>query len=146
MSGYRTFAAVAVSLNARGEVGPDNGLLWKYGKGTPYVPSPLLSNGRLYFTQANVNLLTVWDAKSGKPLLEQERLTGARSFYASPVAAAGRVYLVGQDGTTLVFKEGDRPELLATNKLNDAIDASPAVAGKQLFLRAHGRVYCIEGK
>ena len=46
----------------------------------------------------------------------------------------------------ITLKEGDRPELLATNRLNDPIDASPAVAGKQLFLRAHGRVYCIEGK
>lgn len=146
MSGYRGAAAVAVSLDARGEVGPGNGLLWKYGKGTPYVPSPLLLNGRLYFTQANQALLTVLEAETGKPLLEQERLTGARSFYSSPVAAAGRIYLAGQDGTTLVFKEGDRPELIATNKLSDPVDATPALAGKQLFLRAHSRLYCIEGK
>ena len=146
MSGYRGAAAVAVSLDARGEIGPGSGLLWKYGKGTPYVPSPLLSNGRLYFTQGNQNPLTVLEAKTGKPLLEQERLTGASSFYSSPVAAAGRIYLVGQNGTTLVFKEGDRPELIATNKLNEPIDATPALAGKQLFLRAHRRLYCIEGQ
>lgn len=146
MSGYRGAAAVAVSLDARGEVGPGNGLLWKYGKGTPYVPSPLLLNGRLYFTQSNQALLTVLEAKTGKPLLEQERLTGVRGFYSSPVSAAGRIYLTGQDGTTLVFKEGDRPELIATNKLSDPIDATPALAGKQVFLRAHSRLYCIEGK
>jgi outer membrane protein assembly factor BamB len=146
MSGYQGSAAVAISLDAKGDVAEGKGLVWKYGKGTPYVPSPLLSNGRLYFTQANQNLLTVLEAKTGKPLLEQERLTGVRSFYASPVAAAGRVYLVGQDGTTLVFKESDRPELLATNKLNDPIDASPALAGKQMFVRSHSRLYCIDGK
>jgi outer membrane protein assembly factor BamB len=146
MSGYRGAAAVAMSLDARGEVGPGNGLLWKYGKGTPYVPSPLLSNGRLYFTQANQNLLTVLDAKSGKPLVEQDRLPNVKSFYSSPVAAAGRVYLTAQDGTTLVFKEGDKPELIATNKLDDPIDASPALAGKQMFLRSHSRLYCVEGK
>jgi outer membrane protein assembly factor BamB len=146
MSGYKGAAAVAVSLDARGEVAPGNGLLWKYGKGTPYVPSPLLSNGRLYFTQANQNLLTVLDAKTGKPLVEQDRLPNVRSFYSSPVAAAGRIYLTGQDGTTLVFKEGDKPELIATNKLDDPIDASPALAGKQMFLRSHSRVYCIETK
>ena len=146
MSGYRGAAAVAVSLDARGEVGPGNGLLWKYDKGTPYVPSPLLLNGRLYFTQANQNPLTILDAKSGKPLLEQERLRGTTSFYSSPISAAGRIYLVGQDGTTLVFKEGDQPELIARNKLNDPIDATPALAGSQLFLRAHSRLYCVEGK
>jgi outer membrane protein assembly factor BamB len=146
MSGYKGALAVAVSRDARGEVGPSNGLIWKFGKGTPYVPSPVLVNGRLYFTEGNTNLLSVLDAKTGKPLLERERLTGARSFYASPVAAAGRVYFTDQGGTTLVFKEGDKPELLATNKLNDAIDATPALVGSQLFLRAHGRLYCIEGK
>ncbi|HKA06328.1 MAG TPA: PQQ-binding-like beta-propeller repeat protein, partial [Gemmataceae bacterium] len=146
MSGYTGSSAVAVSLDARGEVGPDNGLIWKYGKGTPYVPSPLLSNGRLYFTQANQNLLTVLDAKTGKSLVEQDRLPNVKSFYSSPVAAAGRVYLTAQDGTTLVFKEGDKPELIATNKLDDPIDASPALAGKQIFLRSHSRLYCMEGK
>jgi outer membrane protein assembly factor BamB len=145
VSGYRGAAGVAVSLDATGEVKPGSGLVWKYGKGTPYVPSPLLSNGRLWFTAGNTNLLTILDAKSGKPLLEQERLPAVRSFYASPVAAAGRVYFTSQDGTTLVFREGDKPELLTTNKLNDPIDASPALVGKQIFLRAHGRLYCIEG-
>jgi outer membrane protein assembly factor BamB len=146
VSGYKGAGGVAVSLDATGEVTAGAGLIWKYNKGTPYVPSPLLSNGRLYFTQGNANLLTVLDAKTGKPLLEQERLTGVRTFYASPVAAAGRVYLVDQSGTTLVFKEGDKPELLATNRVNDSIDASPAPVGKQLFLRSHTRLYCIEAK
>ena len=57
------------------------------------------------------------DAKTGKPLMDRERLPGVRSFYSSPVAAAGRIYLASQDGTTLVLKEGDQPEVIATNKL-----------------------------
>ncbi|MBO0698965.1 MAG: PQQ-binding-like beta-propeller repeat protein, partial [Zavarzinella sp.] len=144
--GYKGSAAVAVSLDATGEVGPGAGLIWKYTKGTPYVPSPVLTNGRLYFTQGNANLLTVLDAKTGKPLVEQDRLPSVRSFYASPVAAAGRVYFIDQSGTALVFQDGDKPELVATNRLNDAIDASPVPVGKQLFLRSHSRLYCIEGR
>lgn len=146
MSGYRGSAAVAVSLDARGEVGPGSGLLWKHARGTPYVASPVLSNGRLWFTEERVNLLTILDTKTGKPVVDRERLTAARQFYASPVAAAGRVYLVDRSGTTLVFKEGDKPELLATNQLEDSIDASPALAGKQIFLRSLGGLYCIEAK
>jgi len=145
LSGYRGAYGVAVSLDARGEVSEGSGLIWKHTKGTPYVPSPLLSNGRLWFTASNTNLLTILETKTGKVIKEQERLP-ARSFYASPVAAAGRVYFVDQEGTTLVYKEGDKPELLETNKLSDPIDASPALAGKQLFLRSHGKLYCIEGK
>lgn len=143
MAGYRGAAGMAVSLDARGEVSEGHGLLWKVSKGTPYVPSPLLSNGKLYFTAGNTNLMTVLDTKTGKPVGEQERLN-AKSFYGSPVAAAGRIYFTSQEGTTLVYKEGEKLELLATNKLNDAIDASPALVGKQIFLRSHGRLYCIE--
>jgi len=145
VAGYRGAAGLAVSLDSTGEIADGNGILWKVSKGTPYVPSPLLSNGRLWYTSGNVNLLTVLDVKTGKPLIDQERLP-VRSFYGSPVAAAGRVYFTSQDGTTLVYKEGDKLELLATNKLNDPIDGSMALAGKQVFLRSHGRIWCLEGK
>jgi outer membrane protein assembly factor BamB len=142
MSGYKGAAAVAVSLDAAGDV--TDKVLWRYGKGTPYVPSPLLLGDRLWFTQANDATLTVLDTKTGKPVIEQKRLPGAKSFYASPVAAAGRVYLVDRDGTTLVLKAGDKLDILATNRLDDAIDASPAIVGKQLFLRGEKYLYCIE--
>src|SRR5262249_36419534 len=57
MSGYKGAAAVAVSLDAAGDV--TDKVLWRYGKGTPYVPSPLLLGDRLWFTQANDATLTV---------------------------------------------------------------------------------------
>jgi outer membrane protein assembly factor BamB len=145
MSGYRGSAAVAVPLTAVGDLGTKTGVLWRYGKGTPYVPSPLLLDGRLYFTQANGEKLTVLDAKTGRVVIDEERLPGASQFYASPVAAPGRVYLVDRKGTTVVLKAGtDAVEVLATNKLNDPVDATPALAGKQLFLRATTNLYCIE--
>ena len=60
------------------------------------------------------------------------------------MAAAGRIYLVDRDGTTLVLKQGDKLEVPATNRLNEPIDASPAVVGKQLFLRSDRSLFCIE--
>ena len=144
MSGYRGAAAVAVPLAARGDLSDPKAVAWRYGKGTPYVPSPLLLDGRLYFTQANSQVLTVLDAKTGRPLLADERLPGVKDFYASPVAAGGRIYLVDRTGTTLVLKPGDQPEVVATNRLDDPVDASPAVAGRQLFLRGQKYLYCIE--
>ena len=77
-------------------------------------------------------------------MLDRERLPGPTSFYASPVAAAGRIYLVDRDGTTLVLKQSDRLEVLARIALDDPIDASPAVVGRQLFLRGEKFLYCIE--
>jgi outer membrane protein assembly factor BamB len=144
MSGYRGSMALAIPLGSTGDVTDSKKIAWRYDRGTPYVPSPLLYQGRLYFTQANDALLTVLDARTGKALTDRQRLKGVSSFYASPVGAAGRVYFVGRDGTGVVLKSGDKPEVLAVNKLDDPIDASPAVVGKQLFLRGEGHLYCLE--
>jgi len=143
MSGYGDSIAFAVPLDSVGDVGAANRLAWRYGKGTPYVPSPLLLDDRLIFTQANNALLTMLDRKTGQVILDRERLPGQQSFYASPVAAAGRIYLVDRAGTTLVLKQGDQLEILATNELDDKIDASPALVGRQLFLRGESHLYCI---
>jgi outer membrane protein assembly factor BamB len=142
VSGYGDSVAVAVPLDSVGEVGPGD-LVWRHRKGTPYVPSPLLVGDRLVFTQANNALLTILDRKTGKPVVDRERLPGQQTFYASPAAAAGRIYLVDRAGTTLVLKQGDRLEILATNELGDKVDASPVLVGRQLFLRGENTLYCI---
>jgi outer membrane protein assembly factor BamB len=146
MTGYSGALAIAVPLGSRGDLSGDGKVLWRVKQGTPYVPSPLLLGDRLYFTQSNNALLTVLDIKTGQPRVDRERLTGVTSFYASPVAGGGRVYLVDRDGTTLVLRQGDHLDILATNRLDDPIDASPALAGRQLFLRGEKFLYCIEGK
>ena len=144
VSGYRGAAAAAISLDATGDVTDSDKVLWRFGKGTPYVPSPLLSGERLWFTEMNDNILTTLDIKTGKPVINRERLSGLKSLYASPVAAAGRIYFVDREGTTVVLKDADKLEVLATNRLDDPVDASPVVVGKQLFLRGEKYLYCIE--
>lgn len=144
MSGYTNPAALAIRLGGTGDLTQSAAVLWKLSRGTPYVPSPLLLGERLYFTKERSALLSVIDTKSGRPILDEVRLPGANSFYASPVAAAGRIYLVDRGGTTLVLKPSDKLEILATNRLDDAIDASPVVVGRQLFLRGAKNLYCIE--
>lgn len=143
VSGYQGSAAVAVSLDSVGDLSSPSQVRWRYGRGTPYVPSPLLHGGRLYFTQGNGNTLTVLDAKTGKPLLTGERLPSVGQFYASPMAARDRLYLMDRSGTTLVLSAGDKPEVLATNRLGEPVDASPAVVGKTLFVRSAGHLWAI---
>jgi outer membrane protein assembly factor BamB len=144
MSGYGESKAVAVPLDSKGDLGADGKVVWRFNKGMPYVPSPALAGDRLYFTQANLTFFTILDIKTGKPVLERERLPSVSSFYASPMVAAGRIYLVDRKGTALVLKQADRLEVLATNVLDDSIDASPAAVGRQLFLRGEKYLYCIE--
>src|SRR5262249_45372485 len=142
LSGYGA-AGFALPLDARGDLTDSKQIRWHLSRGTPYVPSPLLVGGRLYFTQRNEPLLTCLDAATGRPLIDRERLPGLSSLYASPVAAAGRIYFLGRDGTTVVIKQADRLEVLATNRLGEPMDASPAVVGKEMFLRGGKSLYCL---
>jgi outer membrane protein assembly factor BamB len=144
MSGYKGAIAQAIPLDATGDITDSHSVAWNYGRDTPYVPSPLLYGDLLYFNKTNSAILTCLNARTGEPLFEATRLPELNNIYASPVGAAGRIYLVGRDGTTLVLKHGPKVEPLATNRLDDAIDASPAIAGKHLFLRGRKALYCVE--
>lgn len=67
----------------------------------------------------------------------------APEIFASPVGAAGRVYIPSRDGTTVVLKHGPAMEMLAENKLSDGFDASPALVDSEIYLRGHRYLYCI---
>jgi outer membrane protein assembly factor BamB len=142
MSGYQGSAAMAIPLGSSGELDP-KAFLWHVRKGTPYVSSPLLTGSHLVFLQANTPILTILDRKTGNALVDGERLPEGGDYYASPVAAAGRIYLVNRQGTSLVLRDADQLEILATNHVDDTIDASPAVVGRQLFLRGEKYLWCI---
>jgi outer membrane protein assembly factor BamB len=146
MSGHREPALLAIKLGRTGDLTTTDAVAWKIQRGTPYVPSPLLLDGKLYFFSGNNATLSCFEAASGKPLIDGERLQGPSGFYASPVSASGRIYLAGRNGTSLVLKPSDKVEVLATNKLDEKFDASPAVVGNELFLRGHEFLYCLAGK
>ncbi len=146
VSGFQGSALYAIPLGSTGDLTDTGRILWHHDRGTPYVPSPLLYDGLLYFTRSNSGVLSCLDAKTGEPLIEGTRLPGLSSLYASPVGAAGRVYFVARDGTALVIKHQPKLEILAANRLDDPIDASPAVAGSQMFLRGKSHLYCIARK
>lgn len=56
-----------------------------------YVPSPLLYDGTLYFLKTNSGVLSAYDATTGKPHYQLQRLEGVPNVFASPVAAQGRI-------------------------------------------------------
>jgi outer membrane protein assembly factor BamB len=143
MSGFRGSALYALPLDEKGDLTDSDKILYTKARGTPYIPSPLLYKGRLYYTQSNDAILTSLDAKTGEPVIERKRLPGLRNLYASPVAADGQIYITGRDGTTLVIAHADELKVLATNKLDDRIDASPALVGKEIFLRGKKFLYCV---
>lgn len=145
-SGFRGNALLAIKLGGTGDISDSPFVAWRYGKSTPYVPSPLLAGERLYFLDNNKAVLSCFNAKDGNALFNATPISGLEGVYASPVSANGRVYLVGRNGATAVIKASDTLEILATNQLNDHIDASPALAGNELYLRGAGTLYCISEK
>jgi len=70
-------------------------------------------------------------------------LLGLGNVYASPIGINDRVYVTGLDGMTLVLEKSKTLKVLASNKLDDSFAASPAVVGKELFLRGRSYLYCI---
>ena len=144
MSGYRGSLAVSIPLDSQGDITRADSVRVLSRRGTPYVPSPLLHNGRLFFTGANRDILSVLDAAAGQPIAEPRRLTGLRNIYASPMAANGHFYFVGRAGTCVVLKDNTTFEVAAVNQINDRIDASPVAVGNSLLLRSWTKLYCVQ--
>ncbi len=143
-SGFRGNALQAIRLaDARGDISGGEAIVWSHDRDTPYVPSPLLHDGILYVLKSNTGILTALDATTGKIHYGPTRLPGIDGAYASPVAAGGRIYFPGRDGTTVVVAAGPELRVLAENHLDDGFDASPALAGRDLLLRGRGHLYCL---
>lgn len=142
-SGFRGSMLQAVSLaQAKGDVSEGAAMLWSHDKDTPYVPSPVLYDGNLYFLKSNGNILSVLDATTGESR-HLGRLEGLANVYASPVAAAGHIYFLSREGKTAVLRAGATPEVIAVNELDDGFEASPAIAGDELYLRGRKYLYVI---
>jgi len=142
-SGFRGNSVQAIKLTAKGDVTDTDQIVWSLRKGTPYVPSPVLSGDRLFFTKSNDAYLSCVNALTGEVHHQDTPLPGLRGVYASPLVANGHLYVVGRNGTTLVLKDSPRFEIVATNTLGENIDASPVALGKELFLRGHEHLFCI---
>jgi outer membrane protein assembly factor BamB len=133
---------VAVKPDAKGTIAAGSAAeQWRKAKGSPDVPSPAYHDGLLYVCSES-GRLSCWDAKTGKEHYS-ESLHGSR-YRASLVCADSKVYATARDGTFTVVKAGTAFTVLATNELNDAFTASPAIANGRIYLRGFKSLYCIQ--
>lgn len=132
---------LAIKPGGQGDVTASH-VAWKASRGLPYVPSPLYYEGRVYLVKDG-GLVSSFDARTGQPAYLQERLNDAAgTYYASPVAADGRIYLASLKGRLTVIKAGgDHPEILHQADFAERLDASPAVVGHRLYLRTRSKLY-----
>ena len=138
-TGYRIAELWAVRPDGEGDVTSSH-VLWKRDRHVANRASPLLIGGLIYMC-TDRGIVSCIDAKTGAEVWV-ERLGG--NYSASPIYADGRIYFFSHEGKTTVIRPGRRFEHLAVSQLDDGFMASPAVAGKALFLRTRSHLYRIE--
>lgn len=144
MSGFRGSSLLAIDLSkAEGDITNSDAIAWKYDQNTPYTPSPVLLDDKLYFQKVNNGYLSCLDAKDGKELYSAEKLEGIQNIFASLVGIKDRIYVTGANGTFSVVKHGAEFEVMSQNKLEDGFHASPVIIGDNLYLRGFKYLYCI---
>jgi outer membrane protein assembly factor BamB len=141
-AGFPTKIAMAIRLGASGDLTNSPNVLWKYEKGTAYVPSPILYDDYLYLT-TDRGILTCLDAKTGEVKYEGGRIPIPATFTASPVAFEGKILLTSEDGDTFIVKAGPKHEILGTNSVGEPVYASPAISGQRIFIRGEKNLYAI---
>jgi outer membrane protein assembly factor BamB len=135
--------AVKLGANARGEL-PESAIQWRVDKGMPYVTAPLYYRDVLYIVR-NGGILTSYNPESGEILLQQRVKDALGDYYASPVAAGGRLYLINKEGKLSVLKAAAQWEVLSAVDLNEQVIATPALANGRLYVRTAGALYCFGG-
>jgi hypothetical protein len=131
--------------NQRGDLTKSN-VLWRYDKALPNIPSPLLYQNVLYILREG-GILTSLNPANGA-ILKQGRVKDALDdYFASPVAADGKVFLLSEGCKFSVLKAGGQWDVLDVADFEESeCRATPAIAGDQIFLRTHGNLYCLAKK
>jgi outer membrane protein assembly factor BamB len=116
-------------------------VIWRFKKNLPYIPAPLVYDGRFYMVKDG-GIVTTLDLETGQ-LSKEGRATGAvGKYYASPTAADGKVFLASLEGKVTVLKSGAQWQVLGVNDLGDEIHATPALSGGRVYVRTRDTLYC----
>jgi outer membrane protein assembly factor BamB len=115
-------------------------VLWSSTRALPYVPSPVVAEGKLFMVKDG-GLASQFDVATGTPTYEGKRLGLKGTIYASPVVAGGHVYLATLDGVLGVLPWTGEPKLVSTLDLGEPIKATPAVVGNLLLVRTAKKMY-----
>ena len=122
---------------------PTPEVAWKNNKLRTGYATALFYQGRIY-ALGSTGVLHCADAKTGKYLSGERTVPGP--FWAAPIAADGKIFVVNEKGTAAVLQAGDKPTVLATSKIEETIMATPAIADGAVFLRSDQHLYCIGAK
>lgn len=138
--GLGDYGVMAIPLTGKGQL-TSKALRWRFKRNLAYIPTPLLYNGVFYMVRTG-GIVTSLDPATGV-LIKQGRTEKAPGeYYASPVAADGKIFLVSEEGKLSVLKASPQWEVLAVNNLEEEVYATPAISGGRIFVRTRGTLYC----
>lgn len=129
----------AIKFNAAGDITLKPGrnlnefIKWSIPRGGSYIHTLLVYKDRLYNINWNGSVVC-FDADSGKELYKA-KLGNARSFIASPVASDGKLYIVDEQGTVYIIKDGDEFSQLAEIPFDDICLTAPAITDGMIIFR-----------
>lgn len=130
----------AIRLGGKGDVSATH-VLWRFDKSLPNIPSPVLYEGVLYVLKEG-GVLTALEPATGR-VSKQGRITGAlEGYFASPVAADGKIFTASKEGKVAAVKAGADWQVLHVSDLGDEIWATPALDANRLYIRTEKAVYC----
>ena len=129
-----------ISLNKKATT--SDSIAWSKVRRGPYMPTPLIYDGRLYVLSNRGNL-DCYDLETGDEIYREQIRHGGGGFSASPVAADGKIYLPGEDGDIFVVRAGARFELITTNPMGELVMATPALSDGMLYVRAEEHLFAI---
>lgn len=129
----------AVRLSGQGDLTNSN-VVWNVKKAYPSIPTPLLYRGVMYLMKEG-GIVSSLDPANGQVLKQGRTPDALEEYYASPVAADGKIFLVSASGKVTVLKAGAQWEIITMNDLDEEVWATPAIAGNNLYIRTRSALY-----
>jgi outer membrane protein assembly factor BamB len=133
----------AIKPEGKGDI-TESHVAWQVNKHLPYVSLPIVVNGRV-FTMKSGGLASCYDAQSGRPIYQAERVDAPGDYYSSAVTADGRIYVISQRGTVVVLDAAsDTLKVLARNELGEPVFSSPAIVDGVIYLRTDKHLFAFD--
>ena len=134
--------ALAIRPGGSGDLTDSPAIVWRYNKGTAYVPSPIL-HGQYLYLMTDTGIMTCLDALTGAVVYEGGRVPVPATFTASPVAFGNLILLTSEDGDTFVVRAGPKHEIVRTNTIGEPVYASPAISEGRILIRGERHLWAI---
>lgn len=135
-------SAIAVKAGGNGELS-ESDRLWRIERAKSAIGSGVIYQGHLYNISQD-GIAQCIEAKTGKVIWE-ERLKGSSArggAWSSILLSDDKLYIPNQSGDIFVLRASPTFEVLATNSLGEAMNASLAASDGNLFARTEKALWC----